>query len=502
LIKRKPAVFLDRDGTIIQDVGYLKNIEDIEIFPDTITSLLSLQKHFELFIITNQIGVSRKSITMEEVQGIHRELDDVFSSSGINIREWYVCPHEKGDNCGNRKPEPGFLVQAAEKFNLDLSRSFIIGDHPHDVITGKNLGVFGIYVLSGHGRKHLGDLDASSLIFHSLGDAAAWILNHSRGTSDLRSMISAGARQLKNGGLVAFPTETVYGLGADAFNPEAVERIFRVKQRPLYNPLIVHVAEQKQIEGLCPGVPETAYKLMKDFWPGPLTLVLPKTSSVPDIVTAGNPTVAIRMPSHPIALELINEAGTPVAAPSANSFGRTSPTTAAHVHSQLGGKIDFIIDGGACRVGVESTVLSLIGPRPILLRPGGITKEMIESVIGPIEMKGTFQNEHLPSPGLLSSHYAPDTPLYLLDTIPLDLYSDPSVGFLLFTPPDQQPAGPLEILSSTGNLEEAATNLYAAMQRLDVKNLRMIVAHRLPDTMIGAAINDRLFKASTKNEDT
>ena len=200
-------------------------------------------------------------------------------------------------------------------------------------------------------------------------------------------IIRQAAEIIKKGGLVAFPTETVYGLGADAFNPLAVARIFEVKRRPYFDPLIVHVSNHADLEKLVIKIPSKAKKLIEQFWPGPLTVVLLKKEQVPDIVNAGLLTVAIRMPKHPMALSLIEQADCPIAAPSANPFGYLSPTTAEHVRDQLGDQIDFILDGGPCEVGVESTIISFSEKRPRLLRPGGVDIEEIESVIGSVEIK-------------------------------------------------------------------------------------------------------------------
>src|SRR4030043_456807 len=200
-------------------------------------------------------------------------------------------------------------------------------------------------------------------------------------------LIQHAAEIIKRGGIVAFPTETVYGLGADAFNPLAVARGFEVKGRPYFDPLIVHVANNTDLDYLVVEIPSNAKKLMERFWPGPLTVVLLKKENVPDIVTAGLPAVAIRMPKHSMTLSLIELAGSPIVGPSANPFGYLSPTTAEHVQDQLGDQIDFILDGGSCEVGVESTILSFFKKRPMLLRPGGVPLEEIEPIIGKVETR-------------------------------------------------------------------------------------------------------------------
>ena len=228
--------------------------------------------------------------------------------------------------------------------------------------------------------------------------------------------IEKAAHIIQEGGLVAFPTETVYGLGADALNPMAVASIFEVKQRPQFDPLIVHVADLRQAEILVKRLPSRAVQLAEAFWPGPLTLVLEKAPFVPDLVTASLPTVALRIPDHPLALSLIRESGRPIAAPSANPFGGVSPTTADHVRQSLGDKIGMILDGGPCRVGVESTVLSLVGDTPLLLRPGGISLEELQSLLGEVALA---KDGPVPqAPGQLPSHYAPSTPLWFFERLP------------------------------------------------------------------------------------
>lgn len=309
--------------------------------------------------------------------------------------------------------------------------------------------------------------------------------------------IAAAAHCLQTGGLVALPTETVYGLGADALNPRAVVRIFEVKQRPLFDPLIVHVADLEAVRALVTSLPPAAIKLARRFWPGPLTLVLPRQEIVPDLVTAGLPTVAIRVPAHPVAQELLRAAGCPIAAPSANLFGRISPTTAEHVREQLGSLVDIILDGGPCRVGVESTVLSLMEPTPVLLRHGGVPLEDLEAVIGPIAHPAiSAESGPQPAPGMLTQHYAPRTPLRLIQHWS-QIAADPTAGILAFESFERvREFGRVEILSPTGDLAEAATNLFAAMRRLDAAGLRTILAERAPETGLGRAINDRLQRAA------
>jgi L-threonylcarbamoyladenylate synthase len=311
-----------------------------------------------------------------------------------------------------------------------------------------------------------------------------------------RSVMQEATAIIKSGGIVAFPTETVYGLGADAFNPLAVARIFEAKNRPLFDPLIVHIADLSQMEALASHVDKRAGRLAGRFWPGPLTMVMPRSGRVPDIVTAGLDTVAVRMPDHLIALELIRLTGTPIAAPSANRFGYISPTKAAHVLDQLGERVDMIIDGGDCSVGVESTIIKLDEGRNVILRPGGVPVEEIEAVIGPVEMAVVLA-DNPEAPGQLLSHYSPSIPVRLADGIAAIDFAREDAGFLLYRKPEfAVPAGRTEILSPGGDLQEAAANLFSALHRLDRMAISVIIAEPVPERGLGIAIMDRLRKAS------
>lgn len=324
----------------------------------------------------------------------------------------------------------------------------------------------------------------------------------------LDSVIERAALVLRSGGLVAFPTETVYGLGANALDDRAVARIFEVKQRPRFDPLIVHIADPDRVEELVAEFPPAARRLADRFWPGPLTLVLPKKPVVPDLVTAGCPTVALRIPDHPLAQALLRAVDLPIAGPSANPFGRISPTTAEHVREQLGDQIDLVLDGGPCRVGVESSVLQLSEDRPILLRPGGTTLEEIEEVIGKVTVlvsdhaSTSFESGRRVSPGMLPQHYAPRTPLVLQTRETASADEDAAangrrVGLLAFRARgDFTTLARVEILSPDGNLREAAANFFAALRRLDAAGLDLIVAELLPETGLGRALNDRLRRAA------
>jgi L-threonylcarbamoyladenylate synthase len=497
--RKRPAVFLDRDGTLMRDVGIVRRPEQIELYPDVGPALRMLSSVYELFVVTNQGGISKGLLTLEEAERVNRELSRQLLTFGVTVRQWYVCPHLREDGCDCIKPSSFFLREAAEKYSLDLRTSFFIGDHPHDAATGADEGVFGLCLLTGHGFKHLAELPPQVPVFHSLLDAAEWIIAHPDAEHALDRDLRRGAEAIAEGKLAAFPTETVYGLGGDALNPAAAARIFAAKQRPLYDPLIVHIAAPEELETLTAEVPQTAWKLIERFWPGPLTLVLPKSPRVPDIVTASKPTVAVRMPAHPLALELIRRAAVPVAAPSANLFGRTSPTTARHVEEQLAGRYEVLIDGGACRVGVESTVLLLTGRTPQILRPGGVSAEELEAVIGRVEFprETSGEREHQ-SPGMLPSHYAPQTPLVLTDD-PLSYAADERTALIVREPVAAAYPGNVFVLGAAGGgLKEAAAQLYRILRLVDQMQFRLIAAQRFPDTGIGAAVNDRLTRAAAR----
>lgn len=308
--------------------------------------------------------------------------------------------------------------------------------------------------------------------------------------------IEAAAQRLRSGKLVVFPTETVYGLGADATNQSAVAAIFTTKNRPAFNPLIIHVGRGFSLSEWVVISPD-ATSLISAFWPGPLTLVLNKTDRILDIVTSGLPTVGIRCPDHPVAAALLESVQQPIAAPSANRFGMISPTKATHVESQLPDQ--WILDGGPCSSGVESTIISLASQRPIILRHGGIPLSDIQSVIGPVDSLDAYRNRKLDSPGQLTSHYAPKTPLFLQSEF------DPAwdgyrVGVLAGSVVPSGTFSRVEVLSPSGDLFIAARNLFSALHRLDSENLDIIWAIPVPEIGIGQAIMDRLRRAQFKNK--
>ncbi len=306
------------------------------------------------------------------------------------------------------------------------------------------------------------------------------------------------AEALWQGSLVALPTETVYGLGAMATDPRAVAAIFAAKERPAFDPLIVHVPDIDHVSRVAAEFPPMARRLADRFWPGPLTLVLPKTPGIPDLVTSGMPTVGVRIPDHALTRQVLRLADVPIAAPSANPFGRLSPTTVEHVLAQLGDRIDLVLDGGPCRVGVESTILQLEGDEVTLLRPGGIPLEDIEPVVGRVRLPETSTDDRPISPGRLASHYAPRTPVELVDRAPdvAEPCDSGDSGLLLLMPRSVSGYARIEVLSATGNLSEAAANFFPALHRLDSAGLSHIVAERCPETGLGRAVNDRLQRAA------
>lgn len=307
--------------------------------------------------------------------------------------------------------------------------------------------------------------------------------------------IAKAAKIIQDGGLVSFPTETVYGLGADAFNPSAVAGIFEAKKRPFFDPLIVHIADINTLDKLCKNIDKKTEKIAEHFWPGPLTLVLEKKKIIPDIVTSGLNTLAVRIPSHPVALSLIESAKTPVAAPSANRFGCLSPTTAEHVNNQLGDNIDLIIDGGSCSIGIESTIIKIDDSGIYLLRAGGTPVEEIEEY-AKVKIITREEGKTPEAPGQLPWHYSPEKRVVIADLPPVNKERS---GFLFFSEmPNNSPLEKSLVLSQTGNLREAAANLFSHLHKLDLMDIDIIYAQPVPTGGLGTAIMDRLNKASKK----
>lgn len=299
--------------------------------------------------------------------------------------------------------------------------------------------------------------------------------------------------------LVAIPTETVYGLAANVFSTKAIRKIYEVKQRPLFNPLIVHIHSIDQLLDITSEFPEKAKLLAEAFWPGPLTLVLKKKNNFPDIITAGKDTVAVRIPNHPITLQLLKELTFPLAAPSANPFNRISPTKALHVENYFRDSIAMVLEGGECKNGLESTIIGFIDNEPILYRLGAISIEQIENIVGKIKIDNK-KSEAPNAPGMLAKHYSPQTKMCLTHDIEKSLNSnkDKTLGIISFSKSiTSSNIKHLEVLSPTGDLKEAASNLYNALHILDDLNLDLIIAQVFPNYGLGKSINDRLQRAST-----
>ncbi|MFP4094636.1 MAG: L-threonylcarbamoyladenylate synthase [Cyclobacteriaceae bacterium] len=318
--------------------------------------------------------------------------------------------------------------------------------------------------------------------------------------------VMLAARYLKEDKLVAIPTETVYGLAGNAFSPQAVSSIFAAKNRPSFNPLITHTYDISRVEAYVQAIPDTARQLSAAFWPGPLTLLLPKNELIPDIVTAGSDTVAVRIPNHPLTLELLQLLDFPLAAPSANPFGYISPTRAEHVNEQLGDKIEYILDGGPCSVGIESTIVGFEGETLMIYRLGGTSLEDMEAVVGKNKIRlhdKVVENSNPQAPGMLKSHYAPSKKVIVGDMGKLiSRYHSHEIA--LITLKDYYPQVSHErqvALSVAGDLNEAAQQLFSALRKLDKLPGKYILAELMPEYGLGNAINDRLMRAAAEKEE-
>lgn len=316
--------------------------------------------------------------------------------------------------------------------------------------------------------------------------------------------MSEAVEVLRRGGLVGLPTETVYGLAADASRPEAIARVFEAKGRPTDHPLIVHVAGPADLERWARDLPDWAWTLVDRWWPGPLTLLVWRSDEVSDLVTGGRDTVAVRCPAHPLANQVLTELGSGVVAPSANRFGRVSPTTARDVVDELGDGVDLVLDGGPCHVGVESTIVDLTGPNPVVVRRGGITPEEIAEVLG-VEVTVAGDGATVVAPGMLASHYAPDARIVLLGhdaddaavaaEVAQHLLDDLAVGVLAPRKIDDLPFGAAE-LDPAGDAEHYARVLYSRLREADARGLAVLVVVPPPTEGIGAAVHDRLLRAA------
>ncbi len=313
--------------------------------------------------------------------------------------------------------------------------------------------------------------------------------------------IPQAASYLKQGQLVAIPTETVYGLAGNALDVKAVSSIFETKNRPSFDPLILHVASLEQVNSFVSSFPEKLKRLAEAFWPGPLTVLLPRNASVPDLVTSGLDRVAVRVPNHPLTLSLLAQLNFPLAAPSANPFGYISPTQAAHVDAQLGAQIPYILDGGACAVGLESTIVGMEGEQVVIYRLGGLDLSKIEAVVGSVTVQA-HSSSNPSAPGQLASHYAPRKPFLVGDLnllVPRLIQEGKAFGVLSFSthfptlPTDRQ-----FVLSPSQDLQEAAQRLFMGMRLLDESDADLILAEFVPEVGLGRAINDRLKRAAAQ----
>ncbi|EJP85451.1 threonylcarbamoyl-AMP synthase [Bacillus cereus] len=334
-----------------------------------------------------------------------------------------------------------------------------------------------------------------------------WVVDNVVERKKYYPQLQEAAKLLRENEAVAFPTETVYGLGANAMDDEAIAKIFEAKGRPSDNPLIVHIGTKSQLDGIVKEIPPVAEKLMAHFWPGPLTIILPRKEGISERVTAGLNTVGVRMPDHPVALALIEEANVPVAAPSANRSGRPSPTLASHVYEDLNGKIAGIVDGGATGVGVESTVIDCTSTVPTILRPGGITKEQLEAVIGTVSLDPALKDEKEKpkSPGMKYTHYAPKAPLSIVkgsrEFIQQLVDEKKEEGFKVgvLTTEEYQHIYNADVILSCGvrsDLASVATKLYDVLRTFDASEVDVIFSESFPNEGIGNAIMNRLTKAA------
>ncbi len=334
-----------------------------------------------------------------------------------------------------------------------------------------------------------------------------WVVDNVVERKKYYPQLQEAAKLLRENEAIAFPTETVYGLGANAMNDEAIAKIFEAKGRPSDNPLIVHIGTKSQLDGIVKEIPPVAEKLMEHFWPGPLTIILPRKEGISEKVTAGLNTVGVRMPDHPVALALIEEANVPVAAPSANRSGRPSPTLASHVYEDLNEKIAGIVDGGATGVGVESTVIDCTSAVPTILRPGGITKEQLEAVIGTVTLDPALKDEKEKpkSPGMKYTHYAPKAPLSIVEGSRefiqriVDKKKEEGFKVGVLTTEEYQHVYRADVVLSCGvrsDLASVATKLYDVLRTFDASEVDIIFSESFPNEGIGNAIMNRLTKAA------
>ena len=320
--------------------------------------------------------------------------------------------------------------------------------------------------------------------------------------------ISKAIALLTNEQLVAIPTETVYGLAGNIYSQKAINAIFETKKRPFFNPLIVHIHSADALSNIVETVPKKAQLLAAAFWPGPITLVLKKKAIIPDLITAGKDTVAVRVPNHPTTLELLRQLPFPLAAPSANPFSSISPTTAKHVEDYFKDHITMVLDGGACTSGIESTIIGFENEEPVIYRLGSTSIEAIEAIVGPVKIKNLVTEQNLSqkeiapdAPGMLERHYAPKTKIILTDDLNKSIkeHQDKKIGVLLYQKSIEDGVVSFQVtLSKKGDLAEAASHLYEALHQLDKQDIDLIIAEKFPDNGLGKSINDRLNRATKK----
>ena len=309
--------------------------------------------------------------------------------------------------------------------------------------------------------------------------------------------IQKAVQLLTNEQLVAIPTETVYGLAGNIFSEKAINSIFSTKKRPFFNPLIVHIPSVEFLENVVTHIPKKAKLLADAFWPGSMTLVLKKNRKIPDLITAGKDTVAVRVPNHPVTLSLLRQLAFPLAAPSANPFGSISPTKPSHVENYFKNNIQMVLDGGACKNGIESTIIGFENEEPIIYRLGALPLEDIEAVVGKIAIKNK-KEQNPEAPGMLARHYAPKTKTFLVNDVLSELKKHPNkkIGVLVFKDSINNDSVTEIILSEKGVMQEAASNLYNSLHLLDTYHLDVIIAERFPENGLGTSINDRLQRAT------
>jgi len=309
--------------------------------------------------------------------------------------------------------------------------------------------------------------------------------------------IQKAVQLLTNEQLVAIPTETVYGLAGNIFSEKAINSIFSTKKRPFFNPLIVHIPSVEFLENVVTHIPKKAKLLADAFWPGSMTLVLKKNRKIPDLITAGKDTVAVRVPNHPVTLSLLRQLAFPLAAPSANPFGSISPTKPSHVENYFKNDIQMVLDGGACKNGIESTIIGFENEEPIIYRLGALPLEDIEAVVGKIAIKNK-KEQNPEAPGMLARHYAPKTKTFLVNDVLSELKKHPNkkIGVLVFKDSINNDSVTEIILSEKGVMQEAASNLYNSLHLLDTYHLDVIIAERFPENGLGTSINDRLQRAT------